>query len=247
MRTRLQICVLFLSFLVLVAAAKPDRYVKDNVLYSIHPKLHVKVDPKFQYLGRLDYVMEQPSPDRVQINSYDTKSYIFANGVNNQLKEAVCIQMRREQTKYVGNLLGDVKTNLRSGICNLGETEYQCFTRVIYLSPNEPIVKFISEHGFILPDCVMSRTYARADLSLGTYLIVIAYLEDLSQSAFSCQSWQAIDRLTEEHEQYLAQFEHNCRASFHLDRKGFLQEKGSKAYEKGGSMLEKMIQPRDLP
>ena len=220
MKKYILISLLALTFLPLSAGAKPERYVKDNVFYSSSPKLEAKVDPKFKYLGRLDYTMEQQSPDRVQLVTYETKSYVFVDGIENKLKKAVYVQLRREQNKYVGNLLGDARANLRSGICSLGEKEYQCFTRVIFLSGDEPIAKFISEQGYVLPTCILARTYARADSEENTYLVVITYFENFSDSGLSCESWQSEEQPTEEHKQYLEGFDRNCKASFTIIKKG---------------------------
>ena len=220
MRSYIRVCIVCLTCFLLVAATKPERYVKDNVFYSSSPKLEVKVDPKFKYLGRLDYTVEQQSPDRVQLVTYETRSHVFADAIDNKLKKAVYIQIRREQTKYVGNLLGDARANLKSGMCSLGDKEYTCFTRLIFLSADEPMAKFIAEQGYGLPVCVMARTYARADSGENIYLVVITYFENLSDSGLSCESWQSEERLTDEHKQYLERFERNCKASFTIIKKG---------------------------
>ena len=219
MRNCIRAIIVCLIFFLLVAATKSERYVKDNVLYSSSPKLEVKVDPKFNYLGRLDYSMEKPSPDSVQLVAYETKSYVFVDGVDNKLKRALYVQLRREQTKYVGNLLGDARANLMSGICSLGSREYNCFTRVIFLSADEPIAKFISEQGYELPTCILARTYARADSGESIYLVAITYFENFSDSGLSCESWQGEGQLTEEHKRYLEGFDRNCTASFTIIKK----------------------------
>ena len=220
MRSYLHVPIAFLMCLTLIAATKSERFVNDNVFQSSYPKLKVKVDLKYKYLGRLDYTVEQLSSDRLQMANYETKSYVFAGLAGTHLNKAVYVQIRREQTKYVGNLLGDAKANLKSGLCSLGGEEYTCFTRLIFLSPNEPIAKFISEQGYSLPACVLARTYARVDSNVGNYLVVITYLENLLPSGLSCESWLVEDRLTTEHEQYVEQFDRNCKASFTIDKKG---------------------------
>jgi len=220
MRNCIRVSVVCFTCLLLVAATKSERYVKDNVFYSSSPKLEVKFDPKFSYLGKLDYTMEKQSPDSVQLVTYETKSYVFVHAIDNKLKRAVYVQLRREQTKYVGNLLGDARANLSSGICSLGEKEYNCFTRVIFLSADEPIAKFISEQGYGLPTCILSRTYARADSGENIYLVVITYFENFSDSGLSCESWQREEQLAEEHRQYLEEFDRNCTASFTIIKKG---------------------------
>ena len=219
MRNNIHIYIICLTCFLIVAATKSERYVKDNEFNSSSPKLHVKVDPKFKYLGPLDYTVEQQSPDNLRLVSYETKSYVFADAVNDQLKKAIYIQIRREQTKYVGNLLGDAKANLKSGLCSLGGEEYACFTRLIFLSPDEPIAKFISEQGYGRPTCVMARTYARVDSTMGNYLVVMTYLENLPPSGLSCESWLVENQLTTEHEQYIELFDRNCKASFTIIKK----------------------------
>ena len=219
-RNNIHSYIICLTCFLIVAATKPERYVRDNEFNSSSPKLQVKIDPKFKYLGPLDYTVEQQSPDNLRLVSYETKSYVFADALNNQLKKAIYIQIRREQTKYVGNLLGDAKANLKSGMCSLGDKEYTCFTRLIFLSPNEPMAKFIAEQGYGIPACVLARTYARVDSTVGNYLVVMTYLENLPPSGLSCESWLVEDRLSTEHEQYVEQFERNCRASFTIIEKG---------------------------
>ena len=220
MRSHLDVYVVSLLCLLLIAATKSERFVRDNVFHSSHPKLQVKVDSKLNYLGQLDYTVEQESPDRIQWVRYETKSYVFVDSLDTTLKKAVYVQLRREQTKYVGNLLGDARANVKSGLCSLGGEEYACFTRLIFLSPNEPIAKFISEQGYSLPACVMARTYSRVDSNLGNYLVVITYLENLPPSGLSCESWLMENRLTTEQEQYIEQFDRNCKASFTIVKKG---------------------------
>lgn len=246
MRSYLHACIALLLCLMLVAATKSERYVKDNVFYSSSPKLEVTVDSKFKYLGRLEYTLEQPSGDRLQMVTYDTKSFVFVDSLNFQMKKALYIQIRREQTKYAINLLGDIKLNIRSGLCDLGEREYQCYTRVIALTVEEPIAKYIYDNGYTLPECVLSRTYARLDTTSGNNLIVISYNEDLSESGFDCQTWQDKDRLTDEHEQYIAQFDQNRKAAFNMLKKDFMEKRRSKAYQGGESMMEKQVPSREI-
>ena len=123
------------------------------------------------------------------------------------------MQIPREQTKYVGNLLGDARANLRTGICTLGEQDHECFTRVTFLSTDEPLRKFISDNGYGLPGCLLARTYSRADTSLGTCLVVITYLANFSDSGLCCESWGAENELTQAHQQYIELFDRNGKAS----------------------------------
>jgi hypothetical protein len=246
MRNNIHIYIICLTFFVIIAATKSERFVKDNVFHSSYPKLQVKVDSKFKYLGRLEYTIEQPSGDRLQMVTYDTKSFVFVDSSNFQMKKALYIQMRREQTKYAINLLGDIKLNIRSGFCDLGEREYQCYTRVIALTAEEPIAKYIYDNGYTLPECVLSRTYVRLDTTSGNHLIVISYSEDLSESGFDCQTWQDKDRLTDEHEQYIAQFDRNRKAAFNMLKKDFMEKHRSKTYQGGETMMEKQVPSREI-
>jgi len=77
MKKCIRISLLVLTFLTLFAGAKPERYVKDNVFHSTYPKLAVRVDPKYAYLGQLDYTLQMESRDGVQGGTVETKSYVF--------------------------------------------------------------------------------------------------------------------------------------------------------------------------
>lgn len=93
---------------------------------------------------------------------------------------------------------------------------------------------------------LLQRAYTRVDASNGNYLMIISYIEDLSNSGFDCQSWQDRDRLTKEYEQYLDQFERNCRASFAILRKGALKDRKQKLYQDEESMRQRFIPSRDM-
>jgi len=219
MKKYMLISLLALTFLFLFAGAKPERYIKDNVFHSTYPKLRVKVDPKYAYLGQLDYTLETESRDDVQGGTVDTESYAFVDAVDKQVKRVVYIQIRRKQTKYIGNLVGDKKANLKTGTCNLGGEEYQCYTRVISVSSDEPMGKLMQEKGYLFPDCLLTRAYVRADTDTGGHLIIISYNEDLSPSSLDCKVWQDQTRFTQEQEHYLARFEQKSTTSFQIERK----------------------------
>ena len=220
MKKYIHISLLALMFLTLFAGVQlEERYVKDNVFNSIYPKLMVKVDPKYTYLGRFDYTQEMESRDGVQGSTVETKSYVFVDAADKQVKKSVYIQIRRQQTKYTGNLVGDKKANLKTGTCSLGGEEYQCYTRAISVSSDEPIARLMQEKGYLLPDCVLTRGYVRADKDIGSYLIMISYNEDLSPSGFDCKAWQDQTLSTIEQENYLARFEQQSRTSFQIKRK----------------------------
>ena len=219
MKKYIHISLLALTFLILFAGVKPERYVKDNVFHSTYPNLEVKVDPKYAYLGQFDYTLEMESRDGVQGRTGETKSYVFVDTVDKQVKRTVYIQIRREQTKYIGNLVGDIKANLKTGTCNLGGKEYQCYTRVIDASSDEPMARFMQEKGYLLPDCMLTRVYVRADTDIGSYLVMIGYSEDLSPSSFDCREWQDQTLSTLEQENYLARFEQKSATSFQVKGK----------------------------
>ena len=220
MKKYIHIFLLALTFLTLFAGVKlEERYVKDNVFHSIYPKLMVKVDPKYTYLERSDYTLEMETRDGVQGSTVKIKSYVFVDAVDKQVEGAVYIQIRRQQTKYIGNLVGDKKANLKTGTCNLGEEEYQCYTRAISVSSDEPIARLMQERGYLLPDCMLTRVYVRTDKDNGSYLIMISYNEDLSPSGFDCKAWQDQTLSALEQKNYLARFEQQSRTSFQIIRK----------------------------
>ena len=135
------------------------------------------------------------------------------------MKRAVYIQIRREQRTYIGNLLGDIKANLKTGTCTLGGEEYQCYTRVIHVSSDEPIARLMQEKGYYLPDCMLTRAYVRADTDIGSHFIIISYNEDLSSSGLYCEALQEQTPFTLEQEHYLSRFEQKSTTSFRIEKK----------------------------
>ncbi len=243
--------VLMFTFLlisvIILAAKKQETYVQNNVFHSLSPRITVKIDSRYKYLGRLESKIEVPSPDSLQVVNYDTKSYVFVQAGDLLTSKILYIQTRREQTHYAGNLLGDIRLNIRSGLCYLGENEYQCYTRVVTLSKDEPISRFILENGYTLPECVLTRAYARVDTSHDNYLIVISYSEELSGSGLDCNSWQVTDRPTNEQKQYSDQFERRSRASFEIVKKSTLKDRKQKLYLDEEFMRDRFIPSRDQP
>lgn len=241
------VSILLSMILIAPATAGDSRSVTNNLFSSSRPRLNVKVKPRYKYLGKINHTVIVPTADRARVNRYATESYVFVESTGNRISKALYIQLRNKQTSHSVNLLGDMRVNLQSGFCQLGEQEYQCHTRVIFPTSEGPVAKFVMEKGHTIPECVLTRVYTRIDSVNGNFLIIISYNEDLSKSGLDCGAWLSKDELGAEQELFLDGFERRCRDSFEIVRKGFLKDSRHKAYRDGESVMDRMMPPLDKP
>jgi len=168
--------VTWLVFLQFVAAAQADRYVQNNTFVSTTPQLKVTVSPPFRYIGEAEFTTTTELGDQTQ-----GKAYVFIDTNQGQVQRVFYIKFIPELLRYPGNLLGNIVADLDFGTCTLADRQYQCATRLISFTGNEPVAKFITPQGYFLPPCLLAKTYVTADATTGSYLIGIFYLEAVSE------------------------------------------------------------------
>jgi hypothetical protein len=239
------VCFLLTLILVTPAAAGDSRSVTNNLFSSSRPRLNVKVNPRYKYLGKINHTVIVPTADRARVNRYAAESYVFVDSTGNHVNKAFYIQIRNEQTSHSVNLLGDMRVNLQSGFCQLGEQEYRCRTRVVFPTREGAVPKLIMEKGYTIPECVLTRAYTRIDSTNGNFLLILSYNEDLSRSGLDCGAWLSKDELAAEQELFLDGFERRCRDSFEIVRRGFLKDSRHKAYRDGESVMDRVMPPDD--
>ena len=168
--------VTWLVFLQFVAAAQADRYVQNNTFVSTTPQIKVTVSPPFRYIGEAEFTTTTELGDQTQ-----GKAYVFIDTNQGQVQRVFYIKFIPELLRYPGNLLGNIVADLDFGTCTLADRQYQCATRLISFTGNEPVAKFITPQGYFLPPCLLAKTYVTADATTGSYLIGIFYLEAVSE------------------------------------------------------------------
>jgi len=201
--------VTWLVFLQFVAVAQADRYVQNSTFVSTTPQLKVTVSPPFRYIGEAEFTTTTELGDQTQ-----GKAYVFIDTNQGQVQRVFYIKFIPELLRYPGNLLGNIVADLDFGTCTLADRQYQCATRLISFTGNEPVAKFITPQGYFLPPCLLANTYVTADATTGSYLIGIFYLEAVSGPVFQCGPSRSTAPPSSAQQELLGQFEENCMDAF---------------------------------
>jgi len=98
----------------------------------------------------------------------------------------------------------------------LGGKKYQYYTKAVVPSMNHKMTRFVSDKGFIMPRCVLSKTAGRAEGAKGNILLKVMYFVDVTELDYTFQAWKDKDTLTKEQRSYLEKFERNWKESFEV-------------------------------
>lgn len=208
--------LLCLSCLLVTTVARADTYIRDNTLHSSTPPLAVMVSPSFRYLGELEYRVVTPSLDGVHKIAHETRSYVFIDAEGDRLKKIFYLQIRPELTPLQVNLLGKLTGDLEFGTCDLANKDYQCATKIISSSGTEPLAQYITKEGYLVPSCLLEKSFVRTETAEGNYLVLLGYLEDTSSAVLNCQTWKDTNHLTKQQRKYLDQFDLRCLDAFEV-------------------------------
>lgn len=186
----------------------PKQFVEDNIFYCSYPEVKIKVSPEFEYLCDVKYHEEGHSVDGTRALRYDMDSYVFLSkkAVKPHIKKELQIRTERIETEFVSDIYGSVKNKLECGIQKLSEKNYHFYTTVISPSMKHAVTKHLFEEGYILPKCVIVKIFARVEGVEASFIISVAYLEDVSDAGYPCSAWMDKDKLTEEQKQYIKKF-----------------------------------------
>jgi len=200
----LGVCILYAA-----ATARADVVVNNNQLVSTMPGLRVIVSPGLRYIGEAQFMTTTELGDQTQ-----GSAYVFIENVGDQVKRIFYVKLIPELLVFPFNLLGNISADLDSGFCVLTDRQYQCTTKLLSFSGNEPVAKFISPQGYFLPPCLLAKTFVASSSANGNCLVGIFYLEGVSQSMFDCRSWKSTSQLSGDQRNYLSQFEQNWMNAF---------------------------------
>jgi hypothetical protein len=187
----------------------------NNQFISTTPDLKAIVGPVFRYVGETQFTVTTELGDQTT-----GSAYVFIENGENQVKRIFYIKLIPELLIFPFNLLGNISADLDFGFCTLADRQYQCTTKLLSFSGNEPVAKFISSQGYLLPPCLLAKTFVVSDSTKGNCLMGIFYLEAVSQSMFDCRSWKSASQPSSDQQQYLSQFEQNWMNAFNMYPRG---------------------------
>ncbi len=201
----LGVCILYAG-----GTGRADVVVDNNNRFvSSTPDLKAIISPVFRYVGETQFTTTTEFGDQTK-----GSAYVFIENVGDQVKRIFYIKLIPELLIFPFNLLGNISADLDFGFCILADRQYQCTTKLLSFSGNEPVAKLISPQGYFLPPCLLAKTFVVSDSAKGNCLIGIFYLEGVSQSIFDCQSWKSTSQLSADQRNYLSQFEQNWMNAF---------------------------------
>ncbi|MFX0203682.1 MAG: hypothetical protein ACFFCW_46890 [Candidatus Hodarchaeota archaeon] len=208
-------CLLIFVLLSGCASLQVKREVIDNTFYSSsNPKIQIKVRPEFKYIGETKQTAYRQALFSTRMLEYRARGYIFIDSEGSRVKRAVAITIMRVETKYFGDLYTRIENYYEKGKCKLGGSKFQYCSFLVYPSLSSALTKFITDEGYVLPQCILYKSFARVYAAEGNIAVVISYQEEIPNLPYDCTAWNPDHPLLEDQRAYLEQFNKNCEASF---------------------------------
>lgn len=203
---RIRHCLLpFLIVFAGCAGMKPERYVlEDNVFVSsASPKISVRVNPVFKYLGKADdnkYAEYKDTGIGGTIVSHE--SHLFGLVEGGKIRKGVLFRISKTLEGYMlPDLFEAVKNKLESGVTAVRGKNYQHVTCATARVFNEYEDRFILDNGYIISNCYLAKVLGRRIGPDHMTAFFILYFEDMHTIGCGrrlCRDWINKASLTDE-------------------------------------------------
>lgn len=146
MKKQLISILLILLFLTSCAALKTERKVVDNIFYSTFPKIKIKVNPDFKYMGKADKDAFHEHEDYMEARGHPNvveEKYTFVYvGDNSYSNKSIQINFSTISGNYFWNLdfYRTWKNLITSGAVKIHGKQYQYAVQV---TPKNYFVKYL--------------------------------------------------------------------------------------------------------
>lgn len=208
-------CLLIFVLLSGCASLQVKREVIDNTFYSSpNPKIQIKVSPEFKYIGESKHTAHQQALFSTTMLETRAKWYVFVDSEGSRAKRVVTIMIQRVETHFFSDLYTRIENYYEKGTCKLGGRNFQYCSHLVYPSLSGLLTKFITVEGYVFPQCVLYKSFARVYAAEGNIAVVISYTEDIPNLPYDCTAWKPDHPLLEDQRAYLEQFNKNCESSF---------------------------------
>ena len=217
MSCRLSTYVLAMIFLSSCASLQAKREVVDNTFYSSsNPKVQIKVNPELKYIGETKDVRQRQLVDSPYMVIHRSALYVFVDAEGAKAKKAVAIVIERTEASYVSDLYGEVGIFYEKGVSELGGLKFQYCSRLIYPSMKFHLTRFVTDHGYVIPRCIIVKSFSKVYGAQGDIAVTIVYIEAPSGLLHECKDWEPIHPLLPDQKEYLEQFNANCDNAFEV-------------------------------
>jgi len=195
------------------AGVQPERKVEDNVFASSRsPKITLRIDPSFEYLGTW-----KDSSSRGSFCDVRRSHYVFAHAKQQEVVDRIVHVYFSELSAsalggWASNLFRETdRTRLARGETDILGKRYQfavrahpsVFSELIdsvlaargHLSPESATDRILAEKGYRSPECAMHMLLGRVILPNAHVMLMVRFAVDivdikLDGKTFECESWE---------------------------------------------------------
>jgi hypothetical protein len=196
------------------ASLKAKREVFENTFYSSYPEIMIKVSSEFEYVGETSEAEMRQAQDSSYKGNVQKNWYIFVQSDKERVKKAVSIKIQRAPTYFVSDIYGRVENYHDRGTLKLGGASWQYCSVSKNVSMSGIVTRFVTEHGYVLPNCSLYKEFGKVLGAKNNYLITIAYLDFPPTSDYACHFWKPNSDLAYSQREYIEQFKKDAEASF---------------------------------
>jgi hypothetical protein len=196
------------------ASLKPERNVVDNVFYSSFPKIKIKIDEDFKYLGD---VSKEGDVEGIETTLHgNVTDYPFIVAQKNYVKKALIIKISKTSGYYRLRHPKNIEEKaIEYGSAKIGDNKYLYDIKGASPTLGGYLVKHIYEKGYIMSCGILSRYYRIAGAN--NYLETIMYYERIpDDSTLNCGTWLNKIYITENHLSYIEEYKKRFESSFEI-------------------------------
>ena len=201
------------------AALEPKREVVDNILSSNSPKMRVKVDPAFKYLGDVRYGIGiyDTYKNRWLLQQGKCHAFVFVTAEETMIKKVLVIDIRKRKGTWtwLSDQTSDVENILDQGKLRLAGKRFQYYSKVVRTTMRDRVVEYVYHKGYTTPTYGLKTRIVRV-LHAGKTLISFDYLEKIPFSRFGYSTWSNKDDLYDEQLNWLEVSKKHAMASFEI-------------------------------
>jgi hypothetical protein len=161
MMKRFSYYLLILTILGGCTSLQAKREVFENTFYSSYPEIQIKIGSEFEYIGETKQAQTTQAQDSTYTGTVRINWYIFAQSDEQRIKKAVIITIEKSPTFYVSDIYGRVKNYHDRGTCKLGGLSWQYCSFLIYPNMSSAAVRFVSDQGYVIPQCVLAKQFSK--------------------------------------------------------------------------------------
>ena len=221
MKKRFCYYLLILTILGGCASLQAKREVLENTFYSSYPEIQIKIGSEFEYIGETKEAKKKQAQDSTYTATVRKNWYIFAQSEAMRVRKVVLIEIKKAPTYWVSDIYGRVENYYDKGTCKLAGLNWQYCSVLIYSGRNRLLNQFATEHGYMIPRCLLAKYVSKIYGPKNNYLVTIIYAEEPPTSDYGCHNWKPNIGLAHSQREYLEQFKKNSETSFKILKSGF--------------------------